>query len=284
MNQGNVRHADLFTRGGRPSALTLARLEAGELLPAERASVEAALGETEQAELAALAAVELVPSPEVLAAARRKASADGGRTARAKVLPGPWTTYVLSAVALAAVALLAVMVVRPPSGPVEDSMVTPAEDGIRTKGVEFGFELLIDDGDANRRVADGGEVRPGVSIAFKAYPRRDGELSVILAGADGSITQMYPGPALAIGAGDRPGSAPVKARGGELRITPTLRDGMGGVALDATPGDEHFVALLCEAGTDVSWTAGEVLRARNVVPKGCLREDVRVRKVVEADR
>lgn len=251
---------DLLTRHGRPTELSLARLEAGELSREQEARVRAALEDDPEARavLEEMAAIDLRPSPAVAAAARARETDSPGTATGHVVQFRRWISA--GAASLAAAAGLALWISSDP-GPTGEPITDAPGDGIRTKGVEFAFELWIDDGVSTRRARDGDPVRAGDKLAFKAYPRRDGHLVVLCVDPSGTAAVCH-----ALGS-DAAVPMTVHARGGALEVAP-------GLAFDDAPGTERFVALLCDAPPDLDALVADP----DSTPAGCLREETSVRK------
>lgn len=263
-------HEHLFTRDGRLSELSLARFANDELDASERAAVERALAADADARalLDALREVAIVappglttlPTPPIELAARRRT---------------PASTLGLGLALAAAAALVAWLLVRPgprhegslarTDTPTSEAETGTDDDGIRTKGDEFAFELWIDDGERNRRVRSGDEVHAGDKLAFRVYPRVAGELLIVCIDPSGVAIACWPGEGTALhGPG---GFASVEARGDALTIAP-------GLAFDAAPGEERFVALLCSDPPPRE----QVLANPSAAWPSCLSETVHVRK------
>lgn len=254
-------HEHLFTRDGRLSELSLARFANDELDAGERAAVERALADDAQARalLDELRTDGLAPPPQLappleLAARRPRAN--------------PW----LAVLGLAAAAALVAWLLARPGPPTHDGPLvrvdthdadtSDASDdaGIRTKGESFAFELWIDDGERNHRVRSGDEVDAGDKLAFRVYPRVAGELLIVCIDPEG----------VALGCWPSQGFASVEARGDALTIAP-------GLAFDAAPGEERFVALLCSDPPPRE----QVLAEPDAAWPTCAVESIHVRKASE---
>jgi hypothetical protein len=257
-------HEHLFTRDGRLSELSLARFANDELDASERGAVERALAVDADARalLDALREVAIVAAPEQTARPPAPIELARRRT--------PASALVLALAFAAAAALVVWLLVRP--GPPHETAIartdtseTGDDDGIRTKGDEFAFELWIDDGERNRRVRSGDEVHAGDKLAFRVYPRVAGELLIVCIDPSGVALACWPGEGTALfGPG---GFAAVEARGDALTIAP-------GLAFDAAPGEERFVALLCSDPPPRE----QVLANPSAAWPSCLSETLHVRK------
>lgn len=253
---------DLFDRSGRPTELALARLQAGELDERRAERLRAALDDEDAAELDALAAVSLAPSPAVLAAAAAAAEPSS------QVVPlAPrsrrWGWVGGGAAGLAAAAAAVLWVVTPETGGPEQIEDPPADtgEGYRSKGARFDLQLRIDDGERNFRAGEGDVVHAGDKIAFEVAPRVDGHLVILCVDPAGAAARCHP---LA------GGFELVEARADTLLIAP-------GLAFDDAAGEERFIGLLCAAPVELD----AVLRDPEQTPAGCERDEVRVRKAVE---
>ncbi len=240
-----TERVDLFTREGHVSELSLARYEAGELEPSEREAVEAVLARdpTSQAMLAELRSMVLAapPAPLIDLASRRRS----------------WLVGLGIAVAASLAAWVLTRPPEPEREPIAQRKPTPADDGVRTKGQRFGFELWIDDGERSFRASASTEVHAGDKLAFRVYPRVPGQLLIVCIDPQGLALACHPSE----------GFASVEARGDGLTITP-------GLAFDAAPGEERFVALLC---TDPP-AREQVLANPDAEWPTCERASVQVRK------
>lgn len=257
---------DLFTRAGHPSELSLARYANGELDEPERRAIEQALADDPQARaiLAELQTCELAaPAPTATTATQASAAKAPIELASRRRGLAPW----LGVLALAAAAGFVAWLIGRPSAPSAspqaptiasaDTTSTTGHDDTRIKGDEFAFELWIDDGERSFRAHEGDEVHAGDALAFRVYPREAGSLLIVCIDPRGRAQACYP----------REGFAAIEARGDALTIDP-------GLAFDAAPGEERFVALLC----DEAPPREQVLADPDAAWPTCTSEALAVRK------
>ncbi len=171
-----------------------------------------------------------------------------------------------AAVAAAAVALVVMM----PS--IEDEL----GGEFRDRGAALSFEVYRKDDKGAVRVQDGDGVRPGDRLGFRVASQEGGHLIVMGIDSTASAYPCYP---------SDPSSGPVAWTASPV---PVQLD--AAIELDATPGQERLIALLCErpvgfeelttelravvAGTE-PWADLPDLHA------GCLQRELRVHKLEE---
>ena len=136
----------------------------------------------------------------------------------------------------------------------------PPGDGVRTKG-GFAFEVHLQDGAGSRLLIDGDSVAAGDRLGFRIKSDAPGHLLIL--GRDG--------------AGEVWLAWPQTAQGSSAPIEPSaMRTLDQAVTLDATPGDERLVALLCAAPVHQRDVASMLARAET--PDGCRARPITLRK------
>ena len=203
------------------SDFALERVLVGELIaPGERATIDQHLSScatcrARRDELDAAPVQVLDPAD-----GRQGAGVPSVRPARSRRLLGG----LVGATALAAVVVLALR----PRAPLDAGAIA---DGTRTKGDGLVLEVVARHADGRlERVFDRTVLRPGDAVRFQLTAPIPGHAAVLGLDATGRVSLYAPaasGAGLAVAAG-----------------TSTLP---GSVVLDDAPGEERFVALLCEA-------------------------------------
>lgn len=166
--------------------------------------------------------------------------------------PSPWP---LAGVILAAAAALVFLVILP---------TAPSNDGVRVKG-SFAFEVHAHDGKTSRLLVDGDAVAAGERLGFRVKSDAAGHLLILGRDAADTIWLAYPQD----GQGQ---SAPFEAG--------ALRDLKQAVTLDATPGEERLIAVLC-ADPITQASAGPLVLKR-ATPEGCRVRQITLRKTAAA--
>jgi len=144
----------------------------------------------------------------------------------------------------------------------------------QARGSELSFEVWRQDGEEAVLTHDGDGVRSGDRLAFRVSNRDAGHLLVV-----GIDSQLEPYPCFPPDA--TVGSAPWEA-------SPALTQLASAIELDATPGQERIVALLCQQPTDLASVAPLLRDAASstaewddlpeIVP-GCLQRELRLHKL-----
>ncbi len=151
------------------------------------------------------------------------------------------------------------------------------DDGFRSRGGDLSFEVYRHDGQQTIRVRSGDGVRPGDRLGFRAASQADGYL--LVAGVDSSL-QAYP---------CYPADPDQPAPAWQASLQPRQLD--GAVELDATPGQERLLLLLCDAPLTISEIAPSLQEAAAssaeqedlpTLDEGCLQRELRLRKQTEA--
>lgn len=156
-----------------------------------------------------------------------------------------WIGAGVSALALAAVVLLAVR-------------VRPRDDGdvMRLRGSPIDFEVFVHDGSDSRAVLSGDTVHPGERVGFRVRARDPGYLLVLGHDDTGNRYLCYPegviGDAIAVAFQESP----------EPRVLPTA------MRFDDILGSEHITAIFCPA----PFTAYDV--GPDMQPAGCISHEV----------
>lgn len=224
----------LFDRGGHLTELGLDRLrsEPERLDPAQRTAADAHLAACALCRdaRAALASADLaLPLPHLRQ--RDPVAAVIPLSAAARRRRAPWVGLGLGTLVALAAALVLVVRSEPVAPP---ELATP--DAVRLKGNPFVFSVWIHDGDAAAMAArDGFEVRAGQRMGFTVQTDADGHLLVVGRDDTGQRYACFP---QVPGPDGRLTAAPLPAQ----RTPFTLP---GAMAFDATPGDEHLLAVLC---------------------------------------
>lgn len=185
--------------------LQLERVLAGELSLEGATPADNARLEELRAENAAFLAQADIPA-EVRAIERRAAQL-------APAPKQPWWRWAFAGGGLLAAAAAVILVVRPKGEP---------DDDLRTKGDGITFVIHT----PNRELASGDAVAAGEKIRFEIGAPKAGYVAVYGVDAAGTTTVYYPYGASAPAAYD-----------------PATRLLPGAIALDATPGAEHFTAV-----------------------------------------
>lgn len=234
----------LFTRDGHLLDLTVERLLAGELQPGDlsdhlddcarcRAAIDVAMDTPAPPMPAALRGptnLTVLPggaardAPNIAPPLGNAPSAPPAPPA-----PGRWRfpAVVGTVLAMAAAALLTL---TPTDGTGALTEVPIPDDRPETftfKGGGIGLAAFVQHGEDTRRVFSGDKIAPGDRVGFSVEPSRSGYLMVL---GDDERSPPYP----VWPAGGAAESVEVKA----LRLDSAIE-------LDATPGRERFVAVLC---------------------------------------
>lgn len=153
---------------------------------------------------------------------------------------------------LAAAAAIAFFVLRPSA---------PVDDGIRVKG-GFTLEIHAHDGTRSRQIFDGDQVKPGVRLGFRVKTDRLAHLLILGHDARGVTYLVYP----------------QSAGGASAAISPseTPRDLQQAIRLDAQPGDEQIIGLLCAEPFEKSSVAPSL--AAGTTPAGCQQRRMTLKK------
>ena len=268
----------LYTRDWHLQDLALERLGLGDLLSAEERSARDHLAQCAacRARFEAIEAELAEPLPELVSGSSSVAPPSispeptGGEVVQLPLRRLRWVAGGVGAVvALAAGILVALL-----------PAVDPSDDhGFQARGSELSFEVYRHDGDRAVRVFDADGVRAGDQLGFRVGSIGGGHLLVV--GIDSAL-EPYPcyppDPSL---------PAPVWAASPQ----PVVLD--AAIELDATPGQERLIALLCDESIGLV-ELEPVLHAaavraagwedlRELAP-GCLQREVRVHKLPEESR
>jgi hypothetical protein len=154
---------------------------------------------------------------------------------------------------LAAAAAVAFFVLRP---------AAPVDDGIRVKG-SFALEVHAHDGTRSRQVFDGDTVKPGDRLGFRAQTKTMGHLLILGRDARGDTYLVYPQTAAGSSAGLGPSETP--------------RDLQQAIRLDALPGDEQILGVLCTDPVEMDAVAPIV--AKGQAPDGCQLRRITLKKL-----
>ena len=271
----------LLAHDGRLPDLTIDRLRVDDLSEAERAAVEAHLAAhpDEQARVDAVRVQLAVPLPPPAFLQQRAAPAPAPVPAApadetteerpmAEVIPlfsarRLWPALG-GALAVAAAALLAIGLSDSggpgPGGPVGGEFTV--------RGTAVDMAVVTADGRSS------GSIHAGDRLMFEATPREDGHLLVLGVDGAGSVYPWHP-------SGDAAASVPVTAK---TSVKPAV-----GLQVDATPGDERIVALLCAEPVRYADVRGALASAAELagndgplpaVRRGCEQSVVVLRKEV----
>ena len=167
---------------------------------------------------------------------------------------------------MAALAAL-VLVLRPRPAPRPD-----ASDDARVKGGGAALELVARDRDGRTvPVFEGTSLRPGEAVRFIVTSPKPAHLAIVGLDAGGQVSLYWPPPA---GASDE--------------WPPGAHEVPGSIVLDATPGEERFVAVVCDAPIDhaaleraghAALTAAAGLPSRTgSLPVACAQAGLTIRK------
>lgn len=203
MTEANNRYADLLTRDGHLTELTVNRVVSGELSGDQRAGVDEHVAGCSScaARIEAVQAFDtsfsIAPPPGL--------GGDGDAIPTAGLGPAATPEEVVSlddarkkrrptglivagvVAAAAAVALVALNVGGPPPARVQP------DDGIRTKGPSLAMTVFAksDDGEV-RQLANGDTVHPGDRLGFEVKSTRDGHLLIAGIDSSGQVYPVYP--------------------------------------------------------------------------------------------
>jgi hypothetical protein len=209
-----------------PSRHALARHEAGEGSPDERAALGAHL---ETCPTCAETLAELGRYRVAFQAGLSQAELEARIALRAaRPAPRSWWAlvrwpYALGAATATALALLLVFAPRGDEpGP---------DSGTRTKGAEFSLSFVIESGGKPVLAEPGHRLRAGDRIQFLLTAPAGGQLHLVGVDGRGQVSVYFPAP----------GVTPPAFPGGAGRPVP------GSIILDDAPGPERVFALLCSA-------------------------------------
>jgi len=260
----------LFTRDWHVLDLALERLVLDDLQPAEARKVEAHLATCEACSQRheAVAAEMAAPLPELAPGGRGVPESSEGEGLLQSVLRLRWFMGGVGATVAAAALALVVLLPR-----IDD----PRGTEFRDRGSELSFEVYRKDAKGAVRVQDGDGVRPGDRLGFRIGSQDDGHLIVL-----GIDSTMNPYPCYPADPGSGP--APWSSSPDPVQLD-------AAVELDATPGQERLLALLC--GQPVGFdavaprlrTAASGAEAWGELPDlypGCLQRELRVHKLEAA--
>lgn len=227
--------------------LELERLLANDLPAARASEIAATATDADRLRLDALRAEHHAFLSRVdVAAELRGIAARGARTPTPT--RAPWWRWIVTGGALAAATAAIVLVVVRDRG--------SDDDDLRIKG--DGVSLVIHA--ERRRLATGDTVRPGERIRFEVVATKPGYVAIV--GIDGSSGSTVYYPYLA--------SAPEP-------IDPAQGLLPGAIELDATPGDERFVALYAEQPFSIDLMI-PLIRSGGVLPAEISSSEVVLRK------
>lgn len=255
----------LYTRDWHLQDLALERLELGDLEPHEERGVRDHLVSCPACEgrRQAIAAELAVSLPELTLEAARAPTLSGG-----EVVPLRHSRMVLVGLSAAlAMAAGMVVVLLQPSAPQDGPEFT-------RRGSELSFEVYRKDDKGAVRVQDGDGVRSGDRLGFRVASHGSGHLVVL--GIDGAQTPYPCYPA-------DPTQSPVA-----WAASPSPVQLDAAVELDATPGQERIVALLCDNPVGFDALAPQLRTAAMVAEPwgelpdlhpGCLQRELRLHKL-----
>ncbi len=144
----------------------------------------------------------------------------------------------------------------------------------QARGAELGFEVWRQEGDEAVLTHDGDGVRAGDRLAFRVSNQEGGNLLVV--GIDSQL-EAYP----CFPPDSTVGSA-------QWEASPQLTQLAAAIELDATPGQERIVALLCEQPTSLEQVGPRLRRAVEATAEwddlpdlmpGCLQRELRLHKL-----
>ncbi len=257
----------LFTRDWHLQDLALERLVIEDLDPADAQKVRdhlstcAACSDRHGAIAAELAA----PLPELAPAGVRARPREAGSSVLSSIMRLRWFMGGVGATVAAAAVALVVML------PVIDDEIGSE---FRDRGSELSFEVFRKDDKGAVRVQDGDGVRAGDRIGFRVASQDDGHLLVL--GIDSTMTPYpcYP-------ADPSRGPAAWAASPQPVQLDAAIE-------LDATPGQERIIALLCQQPVGFDEVAPQLRTAASDVEAwgdlpdlhaGCLQRELRLHKL-----
>ena len=242
----------LFARDGHLLDLTVERLLVGEIQPAEladhldgcarcRAAIDAAMATPAPPMPAAL---RPPPALSVIQGGSASSVLDGDREDAPNIAPplgrtstltptaptsGRWRFPAVAGTVLALAAAALLTLTPTDDSPSFDAPI-PADrpETFTFKGGGVGLAAFVQhEADDSRRVLSGDKVSPGDRVGFSVEPSRAGYLMVL---GDDERNPPYP-------------VWPAKGDAASVAIKPLQLD--NAIELDATPGRERFVAVLC---------------------------------------
>ncbi len=259
----------LFTRDSHLQDLALERLVIEDLTAGEVARVRDHLADCPACieRMKAIQSELASPLPELVhAGARAPARGELGRFFADLRRYGWFAGGLGAALVVAGVALVIAL----------PKNVDPRGTEFRDRGAALSFEVYRQDDGGAVRVRDGDGVRPGDRLGFRVASREDGHLVVL--GVDSALN-VYP-------------CFPLDAAGGPAAWTASPQPVQLGTAiqLDATPGQERLVALLCERPVGFEQLSTQLMNAATDADSwadlpplhgDCLQQELRVRKLEE---
>ncbi len=255
----------LFTRDGHLQDLALERLVLDDLAPTEAQAVRGHIASCPACAQRhrAIAAEMAEPLPELATAA--PAPQRRGFVIPAGIMRLRWFMGGVGAAVAAAAAILVVML--PSIGP-------DLDPEFRVRGGALVFEVYREDADGAVRLQHGDRVHEGDVLGFRVASREAGNLLVL--GIDSSDTP-YP---------CYPSDPTVGPKAWAVARQPVQLD--AAIRLDATPGQERLVALLCEEPVGFDTLALELRSAAAGLDPwadlpelhpGCLQRELRLSKL-----
>ncbi len=260
----------LYTRDWHLQDLALERLELGDLQPHEARSVQDHLVACPacQARRQAIAAELAAPLPELTLEATQGPVAGGGEVVALPVRRARWVFG--GAAAMMAMAAGLVVTLLQPGAPQDDPE-------FQARGSALILEVYRKDDAGAVRVRDGDGVRASDQLGFRVASQDAGYLLVF--GVDSTL-RPYP---------CYPADASRGAVAWPASPTPVQLD--AAVQLDATPGQERIVALLCDEPIDLELVAPTLIQVVTGLESGqdlppldlsCLQRELRLHKIQDA--
>lgn len=180
------------------------------------------------------------------------------RVARAAPEKKVWWKWLVPASALAAAAAVVLVVMRRGG----ETTHKPDEDDIQVKGDAVSLIVHEATEGGSRRLASGDEVHPGDRIRFEVNALKPGFVAIVGIDGSGSVSIYYPA------SGNEP-----------LAFDPGTRVLPDAIALDDTPGDEHFYAIYSTHLFTLE-SVTSAMQAKAPLPPGVAKAEVVLHKKV----